>query len=219
MPRLGRSLALPCRGFPARRGQNGRTPIKLPASFARTVIPLQLVADKSRLQALVAAIESEGSTNLTAGWMLGRDEVAKAPEELPRKVLLLTDGQTNTGIIEPAQIRQIVGQGLEQDRVHSSCLGFGDEYNEDLLDDLAKVAGGALHDADSPERFPKIFRQELDSLLKLSAQNAMRSGVLWKAARLGASGSRITGNGPAGGLGRRVRSRTTPNSLCGSCNR
>jgi Ca-activated chloride channel family protein len=103
--------------------------------------------------------------------MLGRDEVAKAPQELPRKVLLLTDGQTNTGIIEPAQIRQIVAQGLKQDRVHTSCLGFGDGYNEDLLDNLAKAAGGALHDADSPERFPEIFRQELDSLLKLSAQN------------------------------------------------
>jgi Ca-activated chloride channel family protein len=138
---------------------------------ARTVVPLQLATNKPALQGLIAAIESEGSTNLTAGWMLGRDEVAKAPEELPRKVLLLTDGQTNTGIIEPAQIRQIVGQGLKQDRVHTSCLGFGDGYNEDLLDELSKAAGGALHDADSPERFPEIFQQELDSLLKLSAQN------------------------------------------------
>jgi Ca-activated chloride channel homolog len=138
---------------------------------ARTVVPLQLATDKPFLHALIAAIETEGMTNLTAGWMLGRDEVAKAPEELPRKVLLLTDGQTNTGIIEPAQIRQIVGQGLKQDRVHTSCLGFGDEYNEDLPDDISKAAGGALHDADSPEKFPEIFRQELDSLLKLSAQN------------------------------------------------
>jgi len=138
---------------------------------ARTVVPLQRATNKPQMQALIAAIESEGSTNLTAGWMLGRDEVAKAPEELPRKVLLLTDGQTNTGITEPAQIRQIIGKGWEQERVRTSCLGFGDEYNEDLLNDLSKAAGGALHDADSPERFPAIFRQELDSLLNLSAQN------------------------------------------------
>ena len=31
-------------------------------------------------------------------------------------MLLLTDGQTNTGITEPAQIRQIVGQGLKSRR-------------------------------------------------------------------------------------------------------
>jgi Ca-activated chloride channel family protein len=138
---------------------------------ARTVVPLQCATNKPHLQALIGAIEIEGSTNLTAGWMLGRDEVAKAPEELPRKVLLLTDGQTNTGITEPVQIRQIIGQGWEQERVRTSCLGFGDEYNEDLLNDLSKAAGGALHDADSPEKFPAIFQQELDSLLKLSAQN------------------------------------------------
>jgi hypothetical protein len=55
--------------------------------------------------------------------------------------------------------------------VRTSCLGFGDGYNEDLLNELSKAAGGALHDADSPEKFPAIFQQELDSLLTLSAQN------------------------------------------------
>jgi ADP-ribosylglycohydrolase/uncharacterized protein YegL len=138
---------------------------------ARTIIPMQPAANKAQLKELIAGIASEGMTNLTAGWMQGRDEVTKAPEELPRKVLLLTDGQTNMGIVEPTQIRQIVAHGLEKERVRTSCLGFGDGYNEDLLNELSKAAGGAVHDADSPEKFPGIFQQELDSLLKLSAQN------------------------------------------------
>jgi Ca-activated chloride channel homolog len=138
---------------------------------ARTVIPLQVATDKTRLQAAIADIRDEGSTNLTAGWMLGRDEVAKAPADVPRKLLLLTDGHLNQGIIEPAQVRQIVGSGLEKERIRTSCLGFGDGYNEDLLDQLAKAASGAMHDAASPEKFPGIFRQELESLLALSAQN------------------------------------------------
>jgi Ca-activated chloride channel homolog len=138
---------------------------------ARTVIPLQVASDKARLQAAIADIRDEGSTNLTAGWMLGRDEVAKAPAGVPRKLLLLTDGHLNQGIVEPAQVRQIVGSGLEKERIRTSCLGFGDGYNEDLLDELSKAASGALHDAASPEKFPAIFRQELESLLALSAQN------------------------------------------------
>jgi Ca-activated chloride channel family protein len=138
---------------------------------ARTIIPLQVASDKARLQAAIADIRDEGSTNLTAGWMLGRDEVAKAPANVPRKLLLLTDGHLNQGIVEPAQVRQIVGSGLERERIRTSCLGFGDGYNEDLLDELSKAASGALHDAASPERFPAIFRQELESLLALSAQN------------------------------------------------
>jgi len=141
------------------------------SSSARTIIPLQAASDKLRLQAAIADIREEGSTNLTAGWMLGRDEVAKAPADMPRKLLLLTDGHLNQGIIDPAQVRQIVGSGLEKERIRTSCLGFGDGYNEDLLDDLSKAASGALHDAASPEKFPSIFRQELESLLALSAQN------------------------------------------------
>lgn len=138
---------------------------------ARTVIPLQVASDKARLQAAIADIHDEGSTNLTAGWMLGRDEVAKAPADVPRKLLLLTDGHLNQGIVEPAQVRQIVGSGLEKERIRTSCLGFGNGYNEDLLDELSKAASGALHDAASPEKFPAIFRQELESLMALSAQN------------------------------------------------
>lgn len=138
---------------------------------ARTVVPLQVAKDKARLQALIADIHDEGSTNLTAGWMLGRDELAKTPAEIPRKLLLLTDGHLNQGIVEPAQVRQIVANGLEKERIRTACLGFGDGYNEDLLDELSKAAAGALHDAASPEKFPAIFRQELESLLALSAQN------------------------------------------------
>ncbi|MHA3774860.1 ADP-ribosylglycohydrolase family protein [Verrucomicrobiota bacterium sgz303538] len=141
------------------------------ADSARTVVPLQPARNKAQLQSLVSAISAEGSTNLTGGWMLGRDELTKAPAEMPRKLLLLTDGQLNVGIVEPEQVRQIVGNGLEKEQVRTSCLGFGDNYNEDLLNVLSRSAGGALHDADSPEKLPGIFRQELESLLKLSAQN------------------------------------------------
>ena len=141
------------------------------SNSARTVVPLQVAKDKARLQALIADIHDEGSTNLTAGWMLGRDELAKTPAEIPRKLLLLTDGHLNQGIVEPAQVRQIVASGLEKERIRTACLGFGDGYNEDLLDELSKAASGALHDAASPEKFPAIFRQELESLLALSVQN------------------------------------------------
>ena len=82
----------------------------------------------------------------------------------------------NRGIIDPAQVRRIVGGGLEKERIRTNCLAFGDSYNEDLLDELSKAASCALHDAASPEKFPAIFRQELESLLLLSAQN-LRLGI------------------------------------------
>lgn len=138
---------------------------------ARTVVPFHPAENKAAIEQLISNIQPEGSTNLTGGWMLGRDEVRQAPEGFPRKLLLLTDGHLNVGIVDPPQVAQIVNAGLQQDAVRTSCLGFSDAYNEDLLAALAQNGGGALHDADSPENFPAIFQQELESLLKLSVQN------------------------------------------------
>ena len=36
-----------------------------------------------------------------AGWLLGRDELLKVGAECDKKILVLTDGHLNQGIIEP----------------------------------------------------------------------------------------------------------------------
>lgn len=138
---------------------------------ANTIVPLQPVGDRQVLLNRINGIRDGGSTNLTAGWMLGRDELAKAPEGLQRRLLLLSDGQINVGIVEPAMVRQIVSTGRETNAIRTSCLGFGDGYNEDLMTELAHGTGGAFYDATSPEKLPEIFAAELDGLQNLSVQN------------------------------------------------
>ncbi len=55
--------------------------------------------------------------------------------------------------------------------MRTTCLGFGDNYAEDLLRQLAKCSGGEFYDADSPEKLPTIFKEELHGLQQISAQN------------------------------------------------
>ncbi len=74
-------------------------------------------------------------------------------------------------ITDPAAVRQIVISGLEHERVRTSCLGFGDDYNEDLMADLARATNGQFYDAESPESLPAIFASELDGLQKTCVQN------------------------------------------------
>jgi Ca-activated chloride channel family protein len=111
-----------------------------------------------------------------AGWLLGRDELMKARETADgiapiRKILLLADGHLNTGITEPDQVEALTRAGLEKDEIRTSCLGFGDAYNENILAAMSKVGHGQLHDADSPEKFPIILADELDGLQKITVQN------------------------------------------------
>ena len=138
---------------------------------AQVVVPLAVAKAKTAWRNAVNAIKDGGGTNLTAGWMLGRDELAKAPEGFSRRLLLLTDGQLNVGIVDPVQVQGIAASGLERQGGRTSCLGFGDGYNETLLGALAKATNGDFHDADSPEKLPAIFAHELDGLQALAVQN------------------------------------------------
>lgn len=138
---------------------------------AHTIIPLQPARHRQSWPALIADIQTEGSTNFTGGWMLGRDELKKAAPEASRRLLVLSDGQLNVGLVEPGRVQRVVAAGLEKDAVRTSCLGFGPNYNEDLLAECARVTGGQFYDAQAPEKLPAIFASELEGLQKLNVQN------------------------------------------------
>lgn len=138
---------------------------------AQTVIPLQSAARRGDWEQRVAQIEAGDSTNLTGGWMLGAEQLAGAPAGIPRRLLLLSDGHLNNGIVEPSQVKGIVASGLEARGIRTTCLGFGRGYDEVLLSELAKATNGEFYDADSPERLPAIFEHELQGLQSVSVQN------------------------------------------------
>jgi hypothetical protein len=46
---------------------------------------------------------------------------------------LPTDGHLNPGIVEPENVEAPTRSGLSKDAIRTSCLGFGDDYNEVVL--------------------------------------------------------------------------------------
>jgi Ca-activated chloride channel homolog len=145
-------------------------------SSAHVVIPLEQPVNRYAWYQTVDQIQTGNTTNLMAGWLLGRDELLKARETADgiapiRKMLLLTDGHLNAGITETDHVEALTRAGLEKDEIRTSCLGFGDGYNEHILAAMSKVGQGQLHDADSPEKIPVILADELDGLQKIIAQN------------------------------------------------
>lgn len=140
-------------------------------AHAETLVPFADSRDQSTTIRTIEGIEPGGATNLTGGWSLGRDLLAGAPEQSPKKILLLTDGMANVGITEPDQITALAGQACERSRIRTSCLGFGDQYTEDLLRAMASASGGEQHDANDPEHLPAIFETELEGLQRIAVQN------------------------------------------------
>lgn len=138
---------------------------------ASVVVPLQTPEDRASWLTRLETIKEGGSTNLTGGWMLGRDELAKAPAGMSRRLLLLTDGQLNVGVVVPEEVERIVAHGLEDLGIRTTCLGFGQDYNDALLAALARATSGGFYHAESPEQLPAIFAHELDGLQALAVQN------------------------------------------------
>src|SRR5947208_14262350 len=53
----------------------------------------------------------------------------------------------------------------------TSTIGFGHDFDEELLTAMAEAGGGRSYYAASPEDAPGIFAEEFEGLLHLVAQN------------------------------------------------
>lgn len=128
-------------------------------------------ASHATLGRLIGQIESGGSTNLSGGWLRGRELVADATRDPGmNRVMLLTDGQANAGIVDPQQITALAATARRRG-VTTTTIGFGEDYDEDLLRAMADAGGGNTYYIERPDQAPGVFEEEIEGLLSLAAQN------------------------------------------------
>lgn len=119
----------------------------------------------------IRSIETQGCTNLSGGWLRGRELVAGGKREgAANRVLLLTDGLANVGITEPDQLVGLCRAALDQG-ITTTTIGFGQGYDEVLLRRMAEAGGGSTYYIEDPDQAPAIFAEEIEGLLSLTAQN------------------------------------------------
>lgn len=136
-----------------------------------TIIQPQQVRDKAAIRQRLSRVRAGGCTNLSGGWLMGCEHVKphQATERLNR-VLLLTDGLANVGITDSQVLINTARQQAEQGII-TTTLGFGTNFNEDLLIGMANAAGGNFYFIQSPDDASDVFRIELESLTSVVAQN------------------------------------------------
>jgi Ca-activated chloride channel family protein len=136
-----------------------------------TLVPSTLATDKSHLLQQIKEIQARGRTALHAGWVQGGIQVSQHlnPEHLNR-VILLSDGLANVGETNPDVIASDVN-GLTKRGVSTTTMGIGNDYNEDLLEAMARSGDGNYYYIQSPEQLPSIFQQELLGLMATVGTN------------------------------------------------
>ena len=133
-------------------------------SGARVLRPASPLTDPAALKEQIAGIYAGGSTNLHAGMILGYEEARKHYDpQAANRVVLLTDGQANTGVTDPDQIVSD-SKAYNDEGIGISTIGVGLYYNQDLMLRLAENGGGNNYFIDDPARAEQVFIDELYSL-------------------------------------------------------
>lgn len=136
----------------------------------RTVQAPTKVTDPKGIKALLDKVRAGGITNLSGGWLEGCAHVRKARDKISvDRVMMLTDGQANMGVTQPAELVRMAREQADKGVV-TTTLGFGDGFNEDLLIGMADAAGGNFYFIQSPEDAEQVFRIEVEGLSSVIAR-------------------------------------------------
>jgi len=129
----------------------------------------QQVVDQEDLRKKIDRIRDGGGTAISGGMGQGLAELDKAlsPDRVSR-MLLLTDGQT---FGDEKQCLKL-GKKAGESGVVVNALGLGDDWNEDLLDEIAEASGGVADFIDSPDSIVSFFEQAVKSMQDTVVQNA-----------------------------------------------
>ncbi len=138
---------------------------------ADVIMPARRVVNKALVKDYINRIYAGNTTNLYEGLMTAYQQVASVKSENSlNRVLLLTDGEPTAGTKD---FQSIVGQVAEQKArgITVTALGFGPDYNEELMAGIARRSGGNYYYIARPELIPEVFRKELDTLMRITARN------------------------------------------------
>ena len=131
---------------------------------AEVVMPSQSVRDPQLFLAAINRIRSGSRTALFDGWRHGALQVAQHLDGAAlNRVLLLSDGQANQGLIDGEAIAEAVA-GLSQRGVSTSAFGLGRDFDEDLMGAIATGGEGTLAHLESPEQLEDLYAYELRGL-------------------------------------------------------
>ena len=139
-------------------------------SEVRVELPLDH-HDAGQAARVLRQIHSGGSTNLSGGWLKALEVLndQARPGALTR-IVLLTDGQANHGIVDPDRLATMA-LGAAGKGVSTSCIGFGADYSEGLLAAMANAGRGNDYWCAGPDQAAAVFTSEFEGLVSVVAQN------------------------------------------------
>ncbi|MDF5730458.1 MAG: VWA domain-containing protein [Rhizonema sp. PD38] len=136
---------------------------------AKVLVSNQVLEKPERIKQQINRINADGGTSIDEGLRLGIEELAKGKKETISQAFLLTDGENEHGdnnrCLKFAQLATNYNLTL-------NTLGFGDNWNQDVLEKIADAAGGTLSFIQQPEEAVDAFGRLFNRMITVGLTNA-----------------------------------------------
>jgi Ca-activated chloride channel family protein len=141
-----------------------------------TVLPLSPVSEiGSVVETLIQGITANANTDLHAGWLRGGEMLAPtAGQDTTCHVILLSDGQANSGITDADRICKQIS-ALAEAGVTTTTIGLGADFNEVLMTAMAQAGQGNAHYGERAVDLSETFDAEIGLLSQLQWRNVKLS--------------------------------------------
>jgi Ca-activated chloride channel family protein len=138
-----------------------------------TILPSSPVENSERIRELLYSLTPGGSTNLAGGLQQGFEEARQHfREDYLNRVILLSDGLANVGVIDPVEITAIANR-IRERSISVSTMGVGIDFNETLMANVADHSGGNYYYISNEVNMADIFRREWNLMQNVVANNAV----------------------------------------------
>jgi len=163
-------------------------------SIVETPVELVKVTSKNKADILekLESISPRGSTNLGSGMIAGQSILKNSKRGSVKKLIILSDGNTNAGITDPKKLNQIAAKAVNDEMVMST-IGVGLDFNENLLASLADFGTGSYYFLEKLSKLDDVLAREFYGSSHILAKNLQLKLKLFDGAKItDASGYPIT---------------------------
>jgi len=136
---------------------------------AQVLIPNQAVTDREAIKAQIQQLKPAGGTAIDEGMKLGIQETAAGKSDRVSHIFLLTDGENEHG--DNARCLKLATVAAEY-TITLHTLGFGNHWNQDILEAIADTAGGSLGYIEKPEQAVEEFNRLFMRMQSVGLTNA-----------------------------------------------
>ncbi|HBL62936.1 MAG TPA: hypothetical protein DDZ80_32580 [Cyanobacteria bacterium UBA8803] len=136
---------------------------------AKVLVSNQKIENLDAIAKQIQRLDADGGTAIDEGLKLGIEEVAKGKHDTVSQLFLLTDGENEHG--DNKRCLKLAELAVEH-KLTLNTLGFGANWNQDVLEKIADAGGGTLCYIEEPEQAVQEFGRLFNRIQSVGLTNA-----------------------------------------------